>query len=120
VIDVQAEWAKVTGGPPVLPQAGLAVTEAFLAGHAPLVERLHAALAAATEAVLKAPAVAAGHSAAAFELPLPVIERAIPNSRLVATRARDARIDLERMFATIAEGDLAVIGGRLPGDPFYL
>jgi NitT/TauT family transport system substrate-binding protein len=120
VMDVQAEWAKVAGGPPVLPQAGLAVTDAFLSTHAPLVERLHAALVTATEAVNRAPAVAAGHSAAAFELPLPVIERAIPHSKLVAVRARDARADLERMFATIAEGDPAVIGGKLPGEAFYL
>jgi NitT/TauT family transport system substrate-binding protein len=120
VMDVQAEWASVSGGPPVLPQAGLAVTDAFLASHVPLVERLHAALVTATDAVNKVPAVAAGHSAAAFELPLPVIERAIPHSRLVAIRAREARADLERMFATIAEGDPAVIGGKLPGEAFYL
>jgi NitT/TauT family transport system substrate-binding protein len=120
VMDVQAEWARVAGGPPVLPQAGLAVTDAFLAANGALVERLHAALVTATDAVNKAPAVAAGHSAAAFELPLPVIERAIPHSRLVAVRARDARADLERMFATIADGDPAIIGGRLPGEGFYL
>jgi NitT/TauT family transport system substrate-binding protein len=120
VMDVQAEWAAVAGGPPVLPQAGLAVADAFLASHPLLVERLHAALVAATDAVKKAPAVAAGHSAAALELPLPVIERAIPHSKLVAIRARDARADLERMFATIAEGDPAVIGGKRPAEAFYL
>lgn len=120
VMDVQREWARVGGGSPVLPQAGLAVTDAFLAANRDAIDRVHEALVRVTAQVNAAPAVAAGHSASAFELPLPVIERAIPHSNLVARRARDARPDLERMFGLIAENDPAVIGGRLPPDGFYL
>jgi NitT/TauT family transport system substrate-binding protein len=120
VMDVQAEWARATGGPAILPQAGLAVTESFLGANGPLVERVQAALATAVQAVNAAPSIAAGHSAAAFELPMPVIERAIPHSNLVATPAREARGDLERLFTTIARNDASVIGGRLPGEAFYL
>jgi NitT/TauT family transport system substrate-binding protein len=120
VMDIQVEWAKVAGGPPVLPQAGLAVTDAFLRERRALVERVHAVLIAVTATVNATPSVAAAQSAAAFELPQPVIERAIPYSKLVATAARDARDDLERMYKTIADGDPAVIGGKLPGEEFYL
>ena len=119
-IDVQDEWAKASGGPAVLPQAGLAVTDAFLAANRSLLPQLHAALAKATAEVNASPAVAAGNSAAYFELPLPVIQRAIPYSKLVAIAARDARIDLERMFTSAAGADLAMIGGRLPDEGFYL
>lgn len=120
VMDVQAEWAKVAGGSPILPQAGLAVTAAFHAANPALVAQLQEALVKATAEVIAAPAVAAGHSAAYFELPVPVIQQAIPHSNLVAVAARNARADLEHMFTTAAGADLAMLGGRLPDKDFYL
>lgn len=120
VMDVQVEWAEVTGGPPVLPQAGLAVTDAFLAANGAAVARLQEALVTATAEVNASPAVAAAHAAASLELPQPVIQQSIPHSKLVAIGARAARADLERMFAAFAEADPAAIGGRMPGEAFYL
>ncbi|MGO3934254.1 ABC transporter substrate-binding protein [Rhodopseudomonas pseudopalustris] len=120
VMDVQAEWAKVAGGSSILPQAGLAVTTAFQAANPALVTQLHEALVKATAEVNAAPAVAAGHSAAYFELPLPIIQQAIPHSNLVCVAARDARADLEHMFTSAAGADLAMLGGRLPDKDFYL
>ena len=119
-MDFQAEWARLTGNPPDLPQAGMAVTDAFLKAHPEHVDLLHEALAKATAAALAAPAVAAGSAAATLELPWPVIEKAIPHSRLVCTRAREARPSLERLFKTVAEYEPNVIGGRLPDAGFYL
>jgi NitT/TauT family transport system substrate-binding protein len=120
VMDVQSEWARIAGGSPALPQAGLAVTESFLAANASAIDQVHAELVRVVADVKAAPAAAAGYSAPAFELPLPVIERSIPHSKLVATRAQQARPELERMFQLIAENDMAVIGGRLPPVGFYL
>ncbi|MCR6628603.1 MAG: TonB-dependent receptor [Magnetospirillum sp.] len=50
-IDVQRAWGEATGLGPVLPQAGMGVTEGFLAAHGPAVEALQAGLAAAAAAV---------------------------------------------------------------------
>jgi NitT/TauT family transport system substrate-binding protein len=84
------------------------------------VEALHAALIGVTAKVLANPAVAAGDAAAALDLPLPVVERSIPYSKLVATRASAARPELERMYRIISDANPAVLGGKLPDDEFYL
>lgn len=121
VIDIQKLWADVNGqGRGTLPQAGLAVTTAFNSEHPQLVARLHEHLAEAAAAVVAAPAVAASSAAAALELPWPIIEQSIPWSNLVCRRAAEARPALEAMFATIAEGDAALLGGRLPAEEFYV
>ncbi|MNT85141.1 hypothetical protein D3C72_2252660 [compost metagenome] len=66
------------------------------------------------------PAEAASHAASALELPWPVIEKAIPFSNLVATRAKAARPDLEALFTAIARENPKMIGGRLPDETLYL
>ena len=76
-IDMQVEWGKVTGLGPIMPQAGLAFTDAFLQQHADMVEPMLAAIAEATAAVTARPSLAAGHAASALELPWPVIEKSI-------------------------------------------
>lgn len=120
VIDVQKEWATISGGPAVLPQAGLGVTEAFLAKNRTAVEMLHAALVDVTGKVLANPAAAAADAAPALDLPAPVVEKSIPHSKLVATSASAARADLERMYRFISEANPAVLGGKLPDAEFYL
>ncbi|HYD64449.1 ABC transporter substrate-binding protein [Azospirillum sp.] len=120
VVDIQKAWSDATGLAPVLPQAGLGVTTAFLEANAPAVEALHAALVQATAAVNADPARAAGDAATPLGLPAPVIERAIAHSNLVAVRARDARPALEAVFRAVAEADPKIIGGALPAAGFYL
>jgi NitT/TauT family transport system substrate-binding protein len=121
VMDVQKLWGEMNGrDKATLPQAGLAVTADFYDKHPALVVRLNERLADAAAAVLAAPAVAAGNAAAVLELPWPIIEQSIPWSNLVCRRAVEARPALEAMFATIAEADASLLGGRLPSGEFYL
>ncbi|SMH36642.1 ABC transporter substrate-binding protein [Azospirillum agricola] len=120
VLDVQQAWGTATGLGTDLPQAGLGVSAAFLVEHAPAVEALHAALAAATASVNADPARAASDAAAPLSLPWPVIEQAIPHSRLVCQRASAARESLESVFRAVAEFDPRIIGGALPAADFYL
>ncbi|CAO3428907.1 ABC transporter substrate-binding protein [Azospirillum doebereinerae] len=120
VLDIQKAWGAATGLGTVLPQAGLGVTDAFLADHAPAVEALHAALVAATASVNADPARAASDAAAPLSLPWPVIEQAIPHSNLVAQRASAAREPLESLFRAVSEFDPRIIGGALPPADFYL
>lgn len=120
VIDIQQLWARTTGLPPALPQAGLGVTGTFLDTHGAVVRAVHAAIAEAAAQVNAAPAEAAANSASALGLPLPVIAASIPHSNLVATPAREARPLLEAMYAGLADADPGIIGGRLPPADFYL
>lgn len=119
-IDLQAAWGEMTGGPSVLPQAGLAVTGDFLEAHADQMPAILAALEAATAAVLADPEKAAGDATEALGLPAPLLAASIPHSNLVARPASDARADIERMLTAMAGEDMKAIGGALPGDEFYL
>ena len=98
----------------------MAASKAFQDKHADLLPALQAALAKATAGVNAEPARAAGHAAAPLELPWPVIEKSIAVSNLVATPAREARVQLEAMYSLSADADPALIGGRLPPAEFYL
>jgi NitT/TauT family transport system substrate-binding protein len=120
VMDVQEEWAKTLGSPAVLPQAGLGVTNAFLSANGPLIDAVHAAIVSVTQKVISNPAAAAKDAAGPLDLPLPIIERSIPFSKLVATRASVARPELERMYRLIGDTNPALLGGKLPDDGFYL
>lgn len=118
-IDVQAEWGEVTGLGPVVPQAGLAVTDRFTEANGDLVADLQAVMAAATASVLADPEAAAAHAAPYLEQPAPMLAASIPHSNLVATPASEARPALEAMYALMAGGDAAILGGSMPDDGFY-
>lgn len=118
-IDVQAEWAKLTGRAAVIPQAGLAVTKAFSDANPDAIAPLQALLAQVTEAVNADPQVAAANAAGPLELPAPVLAASIPHSALVARPAGSVRADIEAMLTLMAERDAAIIGGKLPDDGFY-
>jgi NitT/TauT family transport system substrate-binding protein len=118
-VDIQAEWGAVTGLGPVVPQAGLAVTKGFAAAHGDLIAPLHAALEAATAAVLADPAAAAAVAAGPLDQPAPVLAASIPCSNLTATPATLARPAIEAMLGLMAAGDPAIIGGGLPDGGFY-
>jgi len=120
VLDLQEEWGRLTGGAPVLPQAGLAATQVFLDRGRELLPRLQAVLEQATAAVLADPVRAASDATAALEMPAPVLALSIPHSRLAARPASQSRPALESMLSLMAKGDPAIIGGQLPDDGFYL
>lgn len=120
VIDLQKAWSAATGSPPVLPQAGMGITDAFREELGPGLGLLQDALVEAAASVNADPARAAADAADVLEMPRPVLETSIPHSNLVATPARQARPALEAMFKAIAAFEPAVIGGRLPPPDFYL
>lgn len=120
VIDMQSEWGKLTGKGAVVPQAGLAVTDSFLAANGPVVAAVQEGLASAVDDVKAHPARAANNSAGQLGMPWPVIEQSISHSNLVATPAREARPHIEVVLQVMAEVNLGYIGGRLPDSAFYL
>lgn len=120
VIDVQAVWGEVTGKAPVLPQAGLALTDALRAASPQIAEGLQEALSAAAGRVNADPIAAAKAAAPSLDFPEPVLAASIATSNLVALRAGEVRAPIEAMLSTLADSDPAIIGGQLPDDGFYL
>nr|WP_299499592.1 ABC transporter substrate-binding protein [uncultured Rhizobium sp.] len=120
VIDMQIEWGKMNGKSPVMPQAGLALTDVFMKDHPDRVEALLSALAKATLDVNGDPATAAGQAASALELPWPVLEASIPHSNLVAIRARDLRDPIETLLKVVAATHPEMVGGGMPDAGLYL
>jgi len=118
-VNLQAEWGAATGLGPVVPQAGLAVTDRFREKSGDLIAPLHQALAAATAQVLADPAAAAARAAGPLEQPAPMLARSIPYCNLTATSASEARAALEAMYRLMSEKDPAIIGGKLPDQDFY-
>jgi len=119
-IDIQNAWGAMTGAAPVLPQAGLAVTGGFLDAHGDALPAILSALEAATADVRADPQTAAANATHVLGMPAPLLAASIPHSNLVASPAREARADIERMLSAMAGSDMGRIGGKLPGDAFYL
>ena len=120
VIDMQKEWGTVTAKAPVMPQAGLALTQSFLDDRPEQATALLAGLVRAAVEVNADPAAAAGQAASALELPWPVLEASIPYSNLVAIAASDARGPIETLLKAVAQSHPEMIGGRMPDASLYL
>ena len=120
VIDVQRAWQTVAGADASLPQAGLAVSGAFLRQYGAEIVRLQNVLVEAAAATNADPHTAALAAASMFGLPQSVLESSAGFSNLVAVSATEARPEVERYFAAIHELDTDILGGRLPDGDFYL
>ncbi|PIE07144.1 MAG: taurine ABC transporter substrate-binding protein [Rhodobacterales bacterium] len=120
-INLQEAFGEMTGGAPVVPQAGLAVTQGFLDSNGDALPAILAVIEAATAEVVGDPE-AANLSIATQELgmPAPLLKAAIPPSNLVARPAAEARGDIERMLTAMGAPDFENLGGGLPDDGFYL
>lgn len=120
VISIQDAWGEMMGASRVLPQAGLAVTQAFLDESGDDLPALLGIIETATASVLADPKTAARNATEALGTPAPLLAASIPSSNLVARSASEAREDIERMLTGMAGKDFAKIGGALPDDSFYL
>lgn len=118
-IDIQADWGKITGLGPMVPQAGLAVTTDFDADHPGAVEAIQAAIEATLPKVLADPLAAAATAADPLGMPAPILAKSIPTSALTAAPASSIRPAFEAMYQAVADVDAAAIGGKLPDSGFY-
>lgn len=119
-IDVQKEWAAVSGKPG-FPQAGLALTADVQARLGPQgIAGLQASLERALASALANPQQAADAAAEELGFPPEIIAASFATSNLAAVPAGAARADLEAFYDILAEANPAIIGGKKPGDGFYL
>lgn len=119
-VDYQADWAAVTGRPPRLPMAGVAVLPSLAKEHRPVVARLQSAHAEAVAWVRDHPKEAAALGTQYIpEMPAQAMEASLPHITFEWVSAQDARKEIEFFFQELAKLSPAVYGGKLPGDDFY-
>ncbi|MBA2779055.1 ABC transporter substrate-binding protein [Billgrantia kenyensis] len=119
-LDLQAEWARLTGTPPGLPQAGVICRRELFESRPEWIVAVQSAVAGAVDWVAANPAEAGQLGARYSSLPAPVIEGAIKRTRLEMRSATQARPELEGFLGALAELSPAFIGGGVPNDGFYL
>ncbi len=118
-LDVTELYAARSGRPSGIPQAGLAVTEAFLDAHPDIVAAMHAACVEAASWVGANPKAAAALIADPLKLPAPIVEASLPRFRLKVASALEAKADLEAYFQALMTLSPDIVAGRLPESTFY-
>lgn len=119
-MNLQAEWAKVTGKEPRIPQAGIIVTGELVRDYPEVIEELQNQLAQSVQFLNDQPREAAELLAKYQDgLEGPIIEKLIPAINLQFVSAQDAREELEFFFTELATISLDIIGGKLPDEGFY-
>jgi len=118
-LDLQQEWARLAGGEPLLPQAGVLCRRELLGQSPEQVEVLQAAIGRAVTWVVNEPVAAAQLGADRSPLSQQVFEGAIARTTLKMVHAGPARSSLERFFTALSELSPGFIGGRLPDADFY-
>jgi NitT/TauT family transport system substrate-binding protein len=119
VIDLTEAYARATGRPARISQAGLAVSEDFLQADPDIVAAVHAGCVAGAQWTLAHPAEAGRLGASYLNLPAEIVTRSIPRFRLAVESAMDARPDMENYFADLMEMSPEIVGGRLPPERYY-
>lgn len=119
-VDLQQAWAAAFGGSGRIPQAGTLV-QAKLAAERP--DLLAAITAGEREAIAWITAnrpSASRLGAELFGLDSEIILQSLRTTPLAWRSAREARAEIDRFYAILAEIDPALIGGGLPDERFYL
>ncbi|MCF3594580.1 ABC transporter substrate-binding protein [Rhodobacteraceae bacterium LMO-12] len=120
-IDLQQAFGDMTGAAPVVPQAGLAVTQSFLDQSGDALPAIQSVIEKATAEVVGDPKGASLELASQnLGMPAPLLAASIASSNLVARSASEARADVERMLNAMGAPDFKNLGGKMPDDGFYL
>jgi NitT/TauT family transport system substrate-binding protein len=118
-LDLQQEWARLAGGEPLLPQAGVLCRRELLEKVPEQIAALQAAIGRAVDWVVGEPEAAARLGADRSPLSRQVYEGAIARTTLKMVNAQEARPDLESFFSALSELSSGFIGGKLPDAGFY-
>jgi len=120
VLDLQEEWAEVTGTAPRIPQAGVVVPTELAEDRPDVVAAMLDELERAVELVNAAEPDTIAMLSEASGVPAPLVEQVIPRLNLEVVPGGDARDELERFFSELASLSPDIIGGELPDASLYL
>lgn len=118
-LDLQQEWARLAGGEPLLPQAGVLCRRELLEQAPEQVAALQAVIGRAVDWIVSQPEDAARLGADQSPLSRQVYEGAIARTALKMVNAQEARPALEDFFSALSELSSGFIGGKLPDADFY-
>lgn len=118
-LDLQQEWARLAGGEPLLPQAGVLCRRELPEQAPEQVAALQAVIGRAVDWVVSQPEDAARLGADRSPLSRQVYEGAIARTALKMVNAQEARPALEDFFSALSELSSGFIGGKLPDEDFY-
>jgi len=119
-LDMQEEWARLTGEKPGLPQAGVVCRRELLDQYPEQVAVLQGAIRRAVDWVVAMPREAAVTGSQHSPLSTSVFEGAIPRTRIRMASGMESRKQLESFFTALTELSSGFIGGKLPDSDFYL
>lgn len=120
IMSLQEEWAKATGKPARIPQAGILVSGELVKNQPELVESLQKQFQESVSYLNEQPGEAAEMIAKYQEGLTPAfIESLIPSLNLEFVSAKDAKEELEFFFTELSSLSPDIIGGKLPDDAFY-
>lgn len=120
VLDLQEEWAAVTGTEPRIPQAGIVVPGGLAEERPELLGAVLDEMERAVEVVIAAEPDTVSTLAEESGVPQPVVEDVIPRLNLDIVPGEEARDELERFFTELLTLSEDIVGGRLPDDSFYV
>ncbi|NET34549.1 MAG: ABC transporter substrate-binding protein [Cyanothece sp. SIO1E1] len=118
-LNLSAEWGRITGRAPRIPQAGTLALRSLTETAPNTLEIIQTGLAAAVNWVNQNPAAAAELGAQSLELNPIIVEQAISHTQFEFVSAADARADLEFWFAQLINQNPKLMGGQLPNADFY-
>lgn len=119
-LDLQDEWARLTGEEGGLPQAGVVCRRELLEQYPEQVAVMQGAISRAVDWVKAAPSEAAVIGSDNSPLSTRVFEGAIPRTRIRMATAVESRPQLESFFTALTDLSSGFIGGKLPDSGFYL
>ncbi|MDN6321028.1 MAG: ABC transporter substrate-binding protein, partial [Marinobacter sp.] len=119
-LDLQEEWARLTGEEPNLPQAGVVCRREFLDEYPEQITAIQHAVSRAVDWVVAKPDEAAVVGSKNSPLSTKVFEGAIPRTRIQMASAAESRPKLESFFTALTDLSTGFIGGKLPDGDFYL
>ena len=120
MLDLQEEWAGVSGNSSSYPQASLYASGAFADDHSEFIKAFAALYADSLDSILADPQQAGAKAASFLDTPpAPIIAKAIPGGNLRWVPAAEAREALEKYLGVLLEFAPDSVGGALPDDAFY-
>lgn len=120
VMNLQEEWAKATGQPARIPQAGILVSDKLIKENPELVVALQQAFEQSVSYLNDSPQEAAKEIIKYQEgLTTELITELIPSLNLQFVSAQDAKTELEFFYKELSVLSPEIIGGKLPDEDFY-
>lgn len=118
-ISLQEVWSRHKGSNGI-PMVGVAVHQQLIDNSPEILAALKTGLPAARDWVLANRAEAAALAEKAMNMRAPVFEKALDRFNMAVVPAAAAKAQLTAFYQTLLDLDPKSLGGKLPGDDFYL